>query len=164
MEDGEPRERTHSQGRVHFDESQAAEHAGEIPITLSPDGKHADVHLGFLQEKHKYEIRIVVPFYLGDVIHLEQRNPNVELVSVKADIKKKKHVINAKLITSHHGLVNEELKLACPDGSHFELTISARVLGRGKGTPLLKSGIHSLGALDDADSDASSVAEVLKHH
>lgn len=165
MDAGETRERTHSAGKVHFDESQTtAEHAGEIAITLSPDGKHADAHLGFLQEKHKYEVKLVIPFYLGDVLHLDQPNPNVELVSLKADINKKKHIINFKLITSHHGLINEELKLACPDGGHFQLTVSARVLGRGKGTPMLKSGIHSMGALDDADTDASSVAEVLKHH
>ena len=34
---------------MHFDEQQVSEHGGQITINLSPDGRHADAHLGFLQ-------------------------------------------------------------------------------------------------------------------
>ena len=44
-----PRERSTSLGKVHFDETQAKEHTGDIVIVLSPDRLHADAHLGFLQ-------------------------------------------------------------------------------------------------------------------
>lgn len=37
-------------GHVHFNDSQITEeHAGHIQVQLSPDGTHADAHLGFLQ-------------------------------------------------------------------------------------------------------------------
>ena len=42
----------------------------------------------------------------------------------------------------------------------FTLTLSARVLGKGKGTPMLKSGIHLLG-VEHADDD--STASELSH-
>jgi hypothetical protein len=41
--------RSLSIGKVRFDEQQVSEHGGQININLSPDGRHADAHLGFLQ-------------------------------------------------------------------------------------------------------------------
>jgi Domain of unknown function (DUF4517) len=54
-------------------------------------------------------------------------------------------------------LLKEELKLTSPtDPAHkYKLTFQARVLGRGKGTPMLRNGIHCIEIVADDESDAS---------
>lgn len=58
-------------------------------------------------------------------------------------------------------LLKESLLLVFEDQKHQEkkehvkLIISARVLGRGKGTPMLRNGIHCSGIEADDESDVS---------
>jgi len=47
---------------VRFDEQQVSEHGGEITINLSPDGRHADAHLGFLQVRQVCINQLIVLF------------------------------------------------------------------------------------------------------
>lgn len=49
-------------------------------------------------------------------------------------------------------LLKEEMKLVTDDEKPVKLVFSARVLGRGKGTPMLKNGVHLLGIEDDVES------------
>lgn len=48
--------------------------------------------------------------------------------------------------------LKEEMKLVTDDEKPVKLVFSARVLGRGKGTPMLKNGVHLLGIEDDVES------------
>jgi hypothetical protein len=54
-------------------------------------------------------------------------------------------------------LLKEELKLTANNDPNdkFKLMFQARVLGRGKGTPMLRNGIHCIGIDADDESDAS---------
>lgn len=54
-------------------------------------------------------------------------------------------------------LLKEELKLINSTNSEelLKLVVTARVLGKGKGTPMLRNGIHCIGVEEDEESEAS---------
>lgn len=55
-------------------------------------------------------------------------------------------------------LLKEELKLVNSENLEelLKLVVTARVLGKGKGTPMLRNGIHCVGSEDSADGDDDS--------
>jgi len=157
------RARSGSSGRVHFPDSQVTpEHAGEIVVTLSPDQMHADAHLGFLQEGRRYGVSLYVPRYLGDNVTVARPNTHLQLKEVRNNAEKTGHEFVLELEAYHDKLVNEELAISVPNGE-FVLTVSARVLGKGKGTPMLKRGVRCV-AVDQADSEMSDSASTPHRH
>lgn len=67
------------------------------------------------------------------------------------------YVIKVEYFAYREKLLREELKLINANNSVelLKLVITARVLGKGKGTPMLRNGIHCIGAEPDDESEMS---------
>ncbi|XP_055541558.1 UPF0687 protein C20orf27 homolog [Wyeomyia smithii] len=166
----------HHDHHVHFDATVINDelHDNTIIYRVSPGGDTIMVHLGFLQIKHRYRIELNIPAYALQEVGLkdgtnvsftvdESRHPNVncrllEFLSETITNKdgKKYYDVKVELFAHKEKLLREIIVL---NGSNNEtklkLMLVARVLGRGKGTPMLRDGIHVIGVEDDADSELS---------
>lgn len=67
------------------------------------------------------------------------------------------YVIKVEYFAYREKLLREELKLINANNSVelLKLVITARVLGKGKGTPMLRNGIHCIGIEPDDESEMS---------
>ncbi|KAJ9599944.1 hypothetical protein L9F63_009772 [Diploptera punctata] len=147
--------------RVHFGED--ADSFGkdnEIVIKGPSEGK-ITAHLGFLQVGHRYEITLNLPLSLLQTstisgIQESQHNtvPNVNCKFTDLTSDNKDLNMKIELFAHKEKLLKEELHL---DGCNAftTLAIIARVLGKGKGTPLLKNGIKCIGVELEDESEAS---------
>lgn len=152
---------------VHFDtikDDFESDHSNPV-IQQGQQGK-INIHLGFLQVKHRYRIELNIP--AGILVDYIDKNhklvlkddeaavPNIhcKLLTFKGDKAEQLHFYEAEIEFFAHKekLLKEEMKLVTSDGKAVKLVFSARVLGRGKGTPMLKNGVHLLGIEDDDDS------------
>lgn len=152
---------------VHFDtikDDFESDHSNPV-IQKGQQGK-INVHLGFLQVKHRYRVELNIPVdVLAEFKETDQKlllkaedsdvpNINCKLLSFKDDTTEQSQFYEAEIEFFAHKekLLKEELKLSTLNGKVVKLIFSARVLGRGKGTPMLKSGVHLLGIEDDEES------------
>lgn len=152
---------------VHFDaikDDFESDHSNPV-IQKGQHGK-INIHLGFLQVKHRYRIELNIPAeFLVDhiqkshklVLKVDEADvPNIhcKLLSFKGDTTEQLQFYEAEIEFFAHKekLLKEELKLTTSDEKPVKFVFSARVLGRGKGTPMLKNGIHLLGIEDDEES------------
>lgn len=123
------------------------------------------VHLGFLQVKHRYRVELNIPaeiladFIVKDhklVLKVDEASvPNVhcKLLTFKgATTESQFYEAEIEFFAHKEKLLKEEMKLVTEDEKPVKLVFSARVLGRGKGTPMLKNGVHLLGIEDDVES------------
>lgn len=69
----------HHNHHVHFPESVGLN--TEIQVTRK--GKSVDVHVGFLQYKHKYEINFVVPVAENATVSHTSNSPFIHICEVK---------------------------------------------------------------------------------
>ncbi|KAK4028898.1 UPF0687 protein C20orf27 homolog [Daphnia magna] len=117
-------------------------------------------HLGFLKLNHSYEICLSLdnPMTKDNSRWLANDSTSKTYSSVKCceneDSKINLHII---LRAGKPKLMKELIKLTCSTDSsvHLEITLLARVLGKGQGTPMLKDGIHCIGAEVDEEAEAS---------
>lgn len=159
---------------MHFDNFES-DH--ENPAIQKGPGGKIHVHLGFLQVKHRYRIELNIPheilasFFTENhklVLKVDEENsvPNIhcKLLSFKGKTTEQSQFYEAEFEFFAHKekLLKEEIKLLTDDGKSVLLMFHARVLGRGKGTPMLKNGIHLLGIEDDEESGESKTK--LFHH
>lgn len=181
---------------VHFDQTTLKDddlESDSTCVTYQQVGENiVDVHLGFLQHKHRYLIELHLPADLFKCqtnvpINLVADNniaPNehciladrvTELYKVPTESdngatqtttnhpvptsstinKQKFFVIKVEYFAHQEILLREELKLVNANNSVelLKLIVTARVLGKGKGTPMLRNGVHCLG--DDSDSESN---------
>lgn len=145
-----------------------------------------DVQLGFLQHNHRYLIELHLSANLFKCqpnvpINLVADNnvtPNVhcKLADCVTEFYKtsnddspssaqsssaresKYFVIKVEYFAHKENILREELKLINTNNSVelLKLYVTARVLGKGKGTPLLRNGIHCLGYESDGDEATKS--------
>lgn len=152
---------------VHFDtikDDFESDHSNPV-IQKGQQGK-INVHLGFLQVKHRYRVELNIPVdVLAEFKDKDEKlvlktadadvpNINCKLLSFKGETTEQSQFYEAEIEFFAHKekLLKEELKLITGEGKSVKLIFSARVLGRGKGTPMLKSGVHLLGIEDDEES------------
>lgn len=149
---------------VHFDDFES-DH--ENPVIQKGSGGKIHVHLGFLQVKHRYRIELNIPQEIlasycheNHILELkvdgENSVPNIhcKLLSFKGKATEQSHFYEAEFEFFAHKekLLKEDIKLLTSDEKVVNMMFHARVLGRGKGTPMLKNGIHLLGIEDDEES------------
>lgn len=162
----------------------------ENSVTYQKSGDHAIiVHLGFLQVHHRYHIDLKLPaaWFTSSAEPLlvpasdKETNVHCKLVDFhyseetvpprplqndidEATTSTRRPYYNIKVEYFAHDdkLLKEGLKLVNAKNLEeiVKLIITARVLGKGKGTPLLRNGIHCIGSEEErgttgADSDAS---------
>nr|XP_055677113.1 UPF0687 protein C20orf27 homolog isoform X1 [Lutzomyia longipalpis] len=159
----------HHDHHVHFDESAIKENLeADNSIVYQKSGEDGVlVHLGFLQINHRYLLELQLPstvspaFLFGERIALsrdERCLPNVNCKYIEFTGKVGGHYdLKVEFLAHKEKLLREELHLV--NVQNFEeklkLVLSARVLGRGKGTPMLRNGIHCVGVEQDEESEAS---------
>lgn len=158
-----------SEHHVHFDTTTLKdEFESENSLTYQKSGDSIVVHLGFLQVNHRYLIELKLPATLikcnAEPITLVPDNeamPNIhcKLVEFGGKNSDKSDNIDLKVEYFAHKekLLKEELKLINSANSEelLKLVVTARVLGKGKGTPMLRNGIHCIGVEEDEESEAS---------
>lgn len=88
-----------------------------------------------------------------DFVESSNTNQNTSKSS-HATEKKKYFLIKVEYFAHKEKFLREELKLVNANNSEelLKLVVTARVLGKGKGTPMLRSGIHCLGYEERATS------------
>lgn len=125
-----------------------------------------NVHLGFLQVKHRYRVELNIPAdILAEYIEKDHKlvlkvddasvpNVHCKLLTFKGDTTEQSqfYELEIEFFAHKEKLLKEEMKLVTDDEKSVKLLFSARVLGRGKGTPMLKNGVHLLGIEDDVES------------
>lgn len=196
-------EKTEAEHHVHFDQTTLKDEDFEPDIscvTYQQVGDNVvDVHLGFLQHKHRYLIELHLPAdlfkcqtntsinlvadnniaanehcKLADSVTELYKEPNAsggggsenEAASHRTPIKRtsipgrankeKFFVIKVEYFAHKEKLLREELKLVNANNAvELKLIVSARVLGKGKGTPMLRNGIHCLSYDSDNESNKS---------
>ncbi|XP_053670605.1 UPF0687 protein C20orf27 homolog [Anopheles nili] len=162
---------------VHFDQTVINDglHDNSIIYQVAPDGTSLTVHLGFLQINHRYRIELNVPAYAmkdagfvvaGNSAFIAQDiavpNVNCKLLdfsSSTVEVKGVEHfAVTLEFYAYKEKLLKEHLRLCGKEESDrkLELVLVARVLGKGKGTPMLRNGIHCIGVeKDDEESEMS---------
>lgn len=168
---------------VHFDDTIALkdEFETENSVTYQKTDDHTViVHLGFLQVHHRYHILLRLPaaWFPSPAEPLlvlasdEDTNVHCSLVdfhyseetlpSSGTTIVKPYYNIKVEYFAHDDKLLKEVLKLVSSKNQQeiVRLVITARVLGKGKGTPMLRNGIHCIGSEEKDtgnDSDASDL-------
>ncbi|XP_058060247.1 adipose-secreted signaling protein [Anopheles bellator] len=162
---------------VHFDEAVINDemHENCLIYQVAPDGTSLTVHLGFLQIKHRYRIELNVPAQLlrtagfdvganSAFVGQDIQIPNlhcklVDFCSQTVAVKGEDNFVMVIEFFAHkEKLLKERLHLCGKEETArtLELVLVARVLGRGKGTPMLRNGIHCIGVEKDEDESELS--------
>ncbi|XP_055714600.1 UPF0687 protein C20orf27 homolog [Phlebotomus papatasi] len=158
----------HCHHHVHFDQSIKENLESDNSIGYQKSGEDTvTVHLGFLQINHRYLLELQLPinaspaFLSGERIALagdERALPNVNCKFIEISGKVGSHFdLKVEFFAHKEKLLREELNLVNVQNTSekLKLVLSARVLGRGKGTPMLRNGIHCVGVEADEESEAS---------
>ncbi|CAB3997024.1 Hypothetical predicted protein [Paramuricea clavata] len=142
-------------GHVHFAES--VEPHNLIQVKQDSDSQ-VQVHVGFLQTNHKYEIKFDVPNLAGgeEISGCEKVSKGVKLevanVQPTDSSNSNLHII-IHLSAFKEGLMKSCFSLQNKDKKEFDIIVHARVLGKYSGTPMVKDGIHCMEVIkDDVDS------------
>jgi hypothetical protein len=122
-------------------------------IQKDPKGRFLNIHLGFLQVKHRYRIELNIPAEtLAEFARKEQKltlkvdekdvpNIHCKLLSFNDETtsadSSPHYKAEIEFFAHKEKLLKEELHLLTSDDQSVKLIFSARVLGRGKGTPML---------------------------
>lgn len=122
--------------------------------------RNLEIHLGFLQLFHKYEVNFTLEGPFRRLCPISDRvvNKNVRVVSIapqqdasKLDIRMEVYVATDKVFHDKCCLLNEE-----DNKRNVVLTVHAKVLSKDKGTPLLKTGIHCIEHYQDEETECGN--------
>ncbi|XP_029047640.1 uncharacterized protein LOC114878235 isoform X1 [Osmia bicornis bicornis] len=144
---------------VHFSGGSGLGKDNNIMIQPQRHGQ-IDAHLGFLQLNHRYHVEFSIPWnpctHKGGqnnppAITTGRHNPNSHII----DLKQEKDGLKLKieLLAYKEKILKQEVQvMCCKEGTPLQIQLNARVLGKDKGTPLLRNGIHNVG-VDKANMD-----------
>lgn len=165
-----------SQHHVHFDTANIKdEFETDSCVTYQRTDDGIVVSLGFLQINHKYAIDLRLPIaYFGHFVEdpsvfvpdisdvIPNLNCRITQFSTTPTNKENEFIeMKIEFFAYKEKLLKEQLTIVNTRNSKeiLKLFIVARVLGKGKGTPMLRTGIHCIGAVkDDEESEASDFA------
>ncbi|KAK7110694.1 adipose-secreted signaling protein-like isoform X2 [Littorina saxatilis] len=140
-------------GHVHFKAEDVSTHESEIVVVPVKEGV-LEVHLGFLKIHHIYSITFPLTHTLGTNVTFDP------LDSLRVKVKETKQIENGnKMVVEFHAhkekLMKEKITLrsATTDEVVF-LIFHARVLGKHKGTPSLRNGIHCVRIEPDEEDES----------
>ncbi|XP_064630338.1 adipose-secreted signaling protein-like [Lineus longissimus] len=142
---------------VHFSAEQLPEHESEIVVRRDSADK-VSVHLGFLQINHFYDVTFTIKDDLGEDVNYEPLgNLHLKIKKVMPSEDGEGHDLVLDLLAHKEKLMREQILITSevdPEKSLI-IVVHARVLGKGKGTPSLKSGIHCTGINAEEESENS---------
>ena len=145
---------------VHFQE--ASDGLKNNDIVVKPKGdRKLEIQLGFLQVHHVYEISIRIPKagftedLSDDYKQVDDPVPNINCRIAEIEVAEDTVDMLIKFKAVKEKLVREKIKLK---SGHNELSFEfiARVLGKGKGTPMLRSGIKCVHVQPDPEETEAS--------
>ena len=146
---------------VHFQEASDGLKNNDIVIKPKGDQK-LEIQLGFLQVHHVYEVSLRIPRTGGvaqDVTedHEQVDDPVPNINCRVAEIEVTEDTVNMliKFKAVKEKLVREKIKVRSLN-NEVSLEIIARVLGKGKGTPMLRSGIKCVHVQPDPEETEAS--------
>lgn len=178
----------HQDNHVHFDDHDVNDDLDEdnsIRYKLTdPQQNIVTVHLGFLQIRHKYKLALRLPLdrcAATQKLAAENSSTSSTPVAIKLEQVEsadggwcKLTEYNPELDTKASGepvlelvvefsahkekFLKEQLRLRLNDTDQLQLIFTARVLGKGKGTPMLRNGIQSVSVEEDEEDGTSSDA------
>lgn len=144
---------------VHFSGSSGLGKDNNIMIQPQRHGQ-IDAHLGFLQLHHRYHAEFSIPW--NECTHRDGKNdppaiptgphnPNCRIIELKQE--KDGLKLKIELLAYKEKILKEEVQIkCCEEGTALHIQLNTRVLGKDKGTPLLRNGIHNIG-VDKANVD-----------
>ena len=160
-----------SDHHVHFDSNCVKDDfESDSSVTYQRSGDTIIVSLGFLQINHRYMIELKLPTNLFTSDLDKHFVPDVTTVpslhcriAEFSGLKHEEHdffEMKIEFFAYKEKLLRETLHIVNSKNSKevLKLMIAARVLGKGKGTPMLRNGIHCTGAEPDEESEASDFA------
>ena len=144
---------------VHFQESTDGIKNNDIVIKHK-GVKKMEIQLGFLQVHHVYEVILNMDkaAFAKDVAGYEQVDepvPNINCRVVKMEVIGNTIEMVIKFKAVKEKLVREKIVINC-DQDEVSFEFVARVLGKGKGTPMLRSGIKCVEVQPDPDETEAS--------
>jgi len=154
MEIAEP----HHEHHVHF--SSSDDLADNEIVVRHRNINIYEIQLGFLQVNHTYEVVVRLGANVGEGLDLETFAQKEVPVPIHCKLLRIQRTGDSTLLifnfkAMHDKVTREKMVLAGTDDSSIQFEIVARVLGRGKGTPMLRSGIKCIGVEPVEDTDDS---------
>ncbi|XP_054167431.1 UPF0687 protein C20orf27 homolog isoform X2 [Oppia nitens] len=158
------------QKKIQFTEDTFdSQHDSKIGVKYISDNR-VDFHLGFLQVRHRYEIRCTFKCPKAIEGSLVERNtdplipnPNIRLIDLKRLDKSSEssddiYDICIEYFAHKEKLLKEQISLQSSDSvsQTLSLVFNARVLGKGKGTPSIRKGIKQIAIEMDEDDDGEA--------
>ena len=144
---------------VHFEEVDDNVKNNDIVVKFKRE-KHIEVQLGFLQVHHVYDIVFPLKLdYLVDYLQKDDPVPNLNCRIEKMEVVENGVQVTIRFKAVKEKLVREKVILENKEDDikdEIFLEFVARVLGKGKGTPMLRSGIRCVEVLQDPDETEAS--------
>ncbi|KAG0721313.1 UPF0687 protein C20orf27 [Chionoecetes opilio] len=141
---------------VHFSEDTDEMGNTAIVVKEKQPGVKYEAHVGFLQILHWYHITVQLPlkdagegYVIGD-----KHGVYCEAVSLKV-VEGGGLEVLVNMLAHKEKLLKETITLLKPSGEEVKIIVLARVLGRQKGTPMLRNGIKCYKVEHDEESEAS---------
>ncbi|CAH0383778.1 unnamed protein product [Bemisia tabaci] len=149
---------------VHFNEgNDTFGRDNEIIIKPGAEPNIFQIHLGFLQINHRYAISFSSSKTMmrvkdgAKLVPVSPTVPNFNCTFSKIEVDANQVNFFVELFAHKEKLLKEELAFQMNnEGDKTILQLTARVLGKGKGTPLLKDNIHCIGVEQDEDESEAS--------
>ncbi|CAH1254212.1 C20orf27 [Branchiostoma lanceolatum] len=158
--------RHHPAGHVHFP---ADLHGPELRVTQT-DQDHFSVNLGFLQIHRTYQAKFTLRHSFGPRLSapplqsvyftIKEIHHNVDSKADTEGNHQDSHTLVLEVCTEKDGVVKEELFLTTEEDATKKMWVElhARIMGKGKGTPLLKEGVRCTKVNVEEDSEISDWA------
>ena len=151
------------QPHVHFEQDDVVEHQNKIAVKQSSKPGQIDVHVGFLQIYHQYEIQVPISSDFlpksENVVPEDTDTPSIIRILKMEPSDGDNIDFTFEVIPTKEKLYREKVVLVDANNKTDKCTIvlHCRVLGKGKGTPMLKDGIKCTATLPDPnDSESQS--------
>ncbi|XP_076301062.1 adipose-secreted signaling protein [Lasioglossum baleicum] len=158
---------------VHFSGGSSLVKDNNILIQPQRHGQ-IDAHLGFLQLYHKYLVEFVIPWNQcphndgkakTPAISVGPINPNCRIIDFGQD--KDGLKLRLEFLAYKEKILKEEVQISCcKAGTPLKIQLSARVLGKDKGTPLLRNGIRNIGVESPEEDEVlgTKIKQSLRTH
>lgn len=152
---------------------------GILYKVTDPEKNIVTIHLGFLQIKHRYKLALQIPLdrcvatqkLVSEspvTITLEQPESSNGMPSLWCKLVEYNNALDAKssgepvldmvveFMAHKEKFLKEEMRLMLNGQDELTIIFTSRVLGKGKGTPMLRNGIQSVSVEVDEDEDGTS--------
>ncbi|XP_012942714.1 UPF0687 protein C20orf27 homolog [Aplysia californica] len=147
----------HAHFQDHRDQDDLNAHDSQILVDYVTHDK-INVRLGFLQIHHVYQVCFSIEDRLSEDVRFDPlQTLNAKIESANPSEDGRGHDLVLTFSAAKEKIMQESVTLhSQTDASQsVTLVLHARVLGKGKGTPSLKKGVHCVRVDCDEESDAS---------